>query len=78
MSHSTWSQSQSPRGWQRASKIGAGVQITPDAMRILDYLGLKDVFYREDTKDKGTILRMYSDGKLLGKHRANPLTLHHY
>ncbi|PVH76516.1 FAD dependent oxidoreductase domain-containing protein [Cadophora sp. DSE1049] len=63
---------------QELSEIGAGIQINPNALRILDSMGLKDVFYKEGTKNEGAVLRRYKDGKLLGKHRANPLALYGY
>src|SRR5579859_5474571 len=37
-------------GLERLSEIGAGIQVTPNAMRILDSWGLKDTFYEEGTK----------------------------
>ncbi|KAL2062579.1 hypothetical protein VTL71DRAFT_5651 [Oculimacula yallundae] len=60
------------------SEVGAGIQISPNAMRILDSMGLKDAFYREATKNEGAIIRRYEDGKVLGKHRANTLELYGY
>ena len=60
------------------SEIGAGIQISPNAMRIFDSMGLKDVFYREGTKNECAVLRRYEDGRILGKHRANPLELYGY
>ncbi|KAG4441105.1 hypothetical protein IFR05_003395 [Cadophora sp. M221] len=60
------------------SEVGAGIQISPNALRIFDSLGLKDVFYKEGTKNDFALLRRYKDGKILGKHRANPLALYDY
>ncbi|CZT02276.1 uncharacterized protein RCO7_11034 [Rhynchosporium graminicola] len=57
------------------SEGGAGIQTSPNAMRILDSMGLKDVFYKEATKNEGAVIRRYKDGKVLGKHRANTLEL---
>ena len=52
------------------SEIGAGIQISPNAMRILDYYGLKDVFDAESTENEGAELRRWDSGKVLGKHGA--------
>jgi salicylate hydroxylase len=65
-------------GLERLSEIGAGIQVTPNAMRILDSWGLKDTFYEEGTKLDGAQIRRYSNGKVLGKHRGSALALYHY
>ncbi|KAH9206540.1 FAD dependent oxidoreductase domain-containing protein [Leptodontidium sp. 2 PMI_412] len=60
------------------SEVGAGIQISPNALRILDSMGLKDIFYKEGTKNDDALLRRYKDGKILGKLRSNPLALYDY
>ncbi|KAH7324103.1 FAD dependent oxidoreductase domain-containing protein, partial [Rhexocercosporidium sp. MPI-PUGE-AT-0058] len=63
---------------QELSEVGAGIQISPNAMRILDSISLKEIFYKEGTKNEGAVLRRYDDGRVLGKHRANSLELYGY
>lgn len=60
------------------SEIGAGIQATPNALRIFDRHGLKEVFYKEGTKNEGALLRRWDNGKLLGKHRGMPMELYGY
>jgi salicylate hydroxylase len=62
----------------KLSEIGAGIQITPNAMRILDSWGLKSVFDEKSTKNDGFTIRRYSDGKVIGKHRGGSFAFYHY
>jgi salicylate hydroxylase len=59
------------------TEIGAGIQITPNALRIFDRHGLKEKF-NEATKNEGTFIRKWDNGKVLGKDRGNPLELYGY
>ncbi|KAH7388933.1 hypothetical protein BKA64DRAFT_125359 [Cadophora sp. MPI-SDFR-AT-0126] len=63
---------------QELSEVGAGIQISPNALRILDSLGLKDIFYTEGTKTEGLVIRRYKDGRMLGKHSSTPPGLYGY
>jgi len=63
---------------ERLSEIGPGIQVTPNAMRILDSWGIKDIFYEEGTKIDGTQIRRYSNGNVLGKHIGSALALYYY
>lgn len=60
------------------SEIGAGIQVTPNALRIFDRHRLKDVFYEEGTKNDGAVLKRWDNGKVLGKHRGMPMELYGY
>jgi salicylate hydroxylase len=60
------------------SEVGAGIQITPNALRIFDKWGLKNVFYRESIKNEGAEIRRYDDGRVLGRHRGNPVESYGY
>jgi len=63
---------------EELSEIGAGIQINPNALRILARMDLEGIFYREGTKNEGAVVRKYKDGKVLGKHSANLLALYGY
>ncbi|KUJ06637.1 salicylate hydroxylase [Mollisia scopiformis] len=60
------------------SEIGAGIQITPNAMRIFDRHGLKDRFYEEATKNEGATIRRWDNGTVLGKHRGMAIKRYGY
>ncbi|CZR69021.1 related to salicylate hydroxylase [Phialocephala subalpina] len=60
------------------SEIGAGIQVTPNALRIFDRHGLKDVFYKEGTKNEGAVLKRWDNGKVLGKQGGMPMALYGY
>ena len=60
------------------SELGAGVQIHPNAMRILDSWGLKEVVYEKATKNRGSTIHRYSDGRIIGRHRGEALELYQY
>ena len=53
------------------SELGAGIQIPPNAMRVLDAWGLKDEIENLGTHPNVESLRRFSNGKLVGQQRRN-------
>jgi salicylate hydroxylase len=49
-------------------EIGAGIQISPNASRILERLGLAKDLHRAGVRPLATQIRRWDDGKLLGRH----------
>ena len=60
------------------SELGAGIQVPPNAMRILDSWGLKSILEKHGNANDGVTVRRYKDGKALGLMRGNPLELYGY
>jgi hypothetical protein len=60
------------------SELGAGIQVPPNAMRVLDSWGLKSILYREGNANDGATVRRYNNGKMIGMFRGNPLELYGY
>ena len=53
------------------SELGAGIQIPPNAMRILDSWGLADGMEELGAKPSVQNLRRFSNGQLIGHQRRN-------
>ena len=53
------------------SELGAGIQIPPNAMRILDAWDLASELQQYASKPDVENLRRYSNGKLLGHQKRN-------
>jgi salicylate hydroxylase len=60
------------------SELGAGIQVPPNAMRILDSWGLKSILYQEGNASGGATVRRYEDGKVIGIYRGNAKELYGY
>ena len=60
------------------SELGAGIQVPPNAMRILDGWGLKSILNREGNANDGITVRRYEDGRVIGRYRGDPLELYGY
>ena len=56
---------------ERLSEVGAGIQIPPNAARILDRWGLSDLIERQATVPTEENLRRFSNGELVGHQRRN-------
>lgn len=53
------------------SELGAGIQVTPNAARILDRWGLRDSLEQKATKPAQESIRRYSDGTLKARGRSH-------
>lgn len=53
------------------SELGAGIQVPPNAMRLLDAWDLSLEFEQYASKPDAENLRRYSNGKLIGQQRRN-------
>lgn len=58
------------------SELGAGIQVPPNATRILDRWGLREALERRATEPNSDCLRRYSDGSV--KARLRRRTKEHY
>ena len=53
------------------SELGAGIQIPPNAARILDLWGLQEGLLKYATKPTVENLRRFSNGRIVGQQRRN-------
>jgi 2-polyprenyl-6-methoxyphenol hydroxylase-like FAD-dependent oxidoreductase len=54
------------------SEFGAGLQLSPNAVRILDRWGLRNAIEQVAFAPARTLVRRYSSGVVLGKMEQNP------
>ena len=54
------------------SEFGAGIQITPNATRILETWGLRKAFEEYVNTPETTVMRKYSTSQVIGRSPQNP------
>ena len=56
---------------ERLSELGAGIQVPPNAIRILESWGLMDEVYDQGSRNLGALVRRYESGKVIGQLRGD-------